>query len=1087
MLTLYPGNRMEELVQLMLHLMQQNDRLHALSTDLIVVQNPGMQHWLSMEMAQHNGVAMNIEFPLLSRFIWKMMRRLDPSVPDESPYAREVLVWRIYNALATLSEHPDFTAPTAYWLNDQPDALKRYQLARTQADLYEQYLIYRPDWIEQWDQGQFDGVQDAPAESVRWQAVLWHHLTQQEPRHPLYWLHQARTRLMEVTPGQIHLPDTVYVFGINTMAPVWWDFLRQLSTHMNLHIFTLNPSDEYWGDIQSPERQARQRAQWLAEQQKEDAWLAPEVGNPLLAAWGRQGQEFIRLMYATEQGEISVFSPPVQDTLLGMIQRDILHLQDATTEPQTQAVDDSIVVTNAHSALREVQGLHDWLLQQMAADPRLQPRDIVVMCPAVEDYAPYIEAVFDSHGMSSVEAHASVRLPCSIADRSLHDSLPLVQSFMALMALPDSRFSVNSVLAHLRLPAVQRRFGIDAADLPRLTQWLKAAAVHWGLDAEHKRALGLPADAHYTWHQGLQRLLFGFMWGDAEAVFDGQLLLPWVEGDQADLLGKLMHVLRVMQEESQQWMSQLTAIQWQARLVRLLERLYDPDDDERDGYDRVLMALHDLVAFTHRAGSTEHALPLAVVQDYFRQAFQQPEQRQRFMTGQVTFCSMVPMRSIPFKVIAVLGLNDGEFPRQRQPLGFDLMAHTRPRLGDRSRRGDDRYLFLEAMVSARQSLYLSYQGRSAKNNEEQQPSLVLQELLRYLSQGYGVAPNVLERQLPLQPFSLDNYRAPLFSYDAQWFALLKATEQVAPDNLPELTPLADDWPEPRQEPIEYWVRWFTNPPQAFAQERLGLYLERADDELDDTEPFVADYLARYGVQDDVIQAHVQGEDVIPVLERHQLGQHLPSNPTFDDELMAWTEEAQTFAELLCREGVQHATVTTLSWSHQNLTLQGETIRLDQQNVFWRFATCKPKDTLRLWLHHLIANCSAAITTKGYFRAQAKHGTDVADCLTFSPVADAEQQLRAWYDVWQRLTQAPSHLLAALALARYSDTEAKPDALILAWQKAAEFNPYLDVFWPAESPEWTATDDTLLQPLYQPMLAHQTYGPVPRVKADEATQ
>lgn len=1086
MLTLYPGNRMEELVQLMLELMRLSAREQVLSADQIVVQNPGMQHWLSMEMARHQGIAMNIDFPLLSRFIWKMMRRLDAEVPEQSPYAREVLVWRIYQALGELQHDARMAEPTSYWAGEKPDVLKRFQLARTQADLYEQYLIYRPEWVLAWDQGRFNAVPEVPEQSALWQGVLWHHLVQAEPKHPLYWLQRTQQRLQSAELSQgVNFPPSAYLFGINTMAPVWWHFLRALGERMQLHVFLLNPTDEYWGDLQSPKAVARQRARWVG-------GAAPvttdDVGNPLLSSLGQQGQEFVRLLYSEAQPEIPVYSAPDDSTLLNRIQRDILQLRDATDAPTALPPDDSVVISSTHSALREVQGLHDWLLAQFDAHPHLKPRDVLVMCPAVEDYAPYIEAVFDS-GIASAERSEWPRLPCSIADRSLSDSMPLVQSFMALMQLPDSRFTVNGILAHVRIPAVQRRFNLNADDIQTLTFWLEQAAVHWGLDANHKVQLNLPADDRYTWQQGLERLLLGFAWGDTEQEYQQQLLLPWVEGDQAELLGKLIHLLQVLREESTQWRGDSSALQWQERLIRLLERVYTPGEEDQEGYDMVLAAIQDLAAYTQRAHCADQALPLLVVQDFLRHHFSQPEQRQRFMTGQVTFCSMVPMRSIPFKIIAVLGLNDGQFPRQRQPLGFDLMAHAAPRLGDRSRRGDDRYLFLEALLSARQSLYLSYQGRSVKNNEVQQPSLVLQELQQYIAKGYARPAEQMVRQLPLQPFSPDNYRAPLKSYDGRWLQLAAGqkgdqVKQATPLQLPPLEVMheGDEMFDVRQEAIESWVRWFDHPARTFAQTRLNLYLDNEQRLLEDNEPFVASHLDRYSVQTELVNGMMSQAPLDDVLQRHHLRQHLPSNPRFLTELDEWQADAERFASVLQSTSYAGLSARALSWRKEHWVFYGQANADATKQVFWRFANPKPKDYLRLWLHHLLANLHGPMETHGLFRPDTKSRPPkgksyLAQRLVLQPIAQADACLEQWFKAWRRLSCSPWPLRAEVAFLAL-DSKARQKELWWAewWQQQVESDPYVAVLWPdgaAAFADWTPEFEQWVGELYQPVLDHLT--------------
>ena len=536
------------------------------------------------------------------------------------------------------------------------------------------------------------------------------------------------------------------------------------------------------------------------------------------------------------------FEEKTTSNILARVQQDILSLSDARHieekvekeaeekaeekgEEKSPLIDDSIIITSAHSALREVQGLHDWLLHQFNDDKSLTPKDVLVMCPQVEQYAPYVNAVF-TRGWQDI-ADEVPPLPCSIADRVSKDAEPLVAAFAELLKLPDSRFQVSSLIALLRLPAMQNRFGLNLEAIEKITHWLEAASVHWGLDKAHKQQILAQSQAKndhdsstdnsssggvngtsdsFTWQQGLTRLMRGFAFGDHSVIYQDQMLLPNIEGSDSELLGKLMLIIEQLQLSAISMSKARSAAQWQQFLFDLLQQLFEDEND--NGLSIVRTATESLVEYCQHAGY-DSDISLSVIRDYLNAHFSQPDPGRQFMVGQVTFCSMLPMRSIPFKIIAVLGLNDGEFPRQRQPLSFDLMSTTPAQLGDRSRRGDDRYLFLEAIISARRALYLSFQGRNIKNNKERQPSLVLKELMEYLARGYGwrllglneevdkesgeaLAEHI--RQLPMQAFSEQNYLGRYASFDANWLNLKRASSAQETDatlNLPEDNELTD--------------------------------------------------------------------------------------------------------------------------------------------------------------------------------------------------------------------------------------------------------------------------------------------------------
>ena len=560
-LMVYPANRLEDLAVLLNHVLKlghQNDTFGVLNSAQVIVENTGMQHWLNTQLASQNGIAMNIDYPLPGKFVWQLARQLlgDTEVPQQPPYQREALVWRIDDVLASdeIRSNNEFFEANRYWQSEASgsattsptanDLLKRFQLASALADLFEQYILYRPDWLKQW---QIDGQNDHQVQ--HWQAQLWAILCRQDGRHPIDIQHKLMGCLSQMSGAEPNtLPQQICLFALNTMAPATLDVFSALAQHTQVHVFHLNPCAEYWGHIQSEKAIAATQLKYWLEQQ--DDQVPVDGGNPLLANLGSQGKEFFRLLQQQDSYNIDAFEdaePHYSETsllMLHQLQQDILHLKDAC-EDQQDKTDNSLVFTSASSALRELQGLHDWLLGQFNQDPSLKPSDILVMCPQVEDYAAYVGAVFDTNGFqlgygTDAKNLETPQLPCSIADRKPQDAEPLVAAYLQLLHLPDSRFQVTFILDLLRLPAMQRKFNITSVELDTIAVWLTNASVHWGIDEHHKAStLGqAQATSTYSWSWGLKRLLLGFAQGDQMPHYQDDWLLDDVEGNQALLLGR---------------------------------------------------------------------------------------------------------------------------------------------------------------------------------------------------------------------------------------------------------------------------------------------------------------------------------------------------------------------------------------------------------------------------------------------------------------------------------------------------------------------------------------------------------------------
>ncbi len=1107
MFYLYPANKMENLLVL-LDKIQQLSPLPVFAQDTVIVQNAGMQHWLNMSLAEQRGISMNMRYALPSQFLWNLIRNLasDEDVPEQSPYSREVLAWRIDTLLASSEVTGDecFQVATQYWQANSADndsenssysdakQLKRYQLACQLADLYEQYLIFRPEWIHDWHQGVFNAFDQADNASSSgsdeaeqslesnaiWQGKLWHLLVREQAYDPRDLVALAIKNLnnTEKLKAQI-LPQRLSFFGINAMAPLWLEFINALSQQIDVHFFHLNPCYAYWGDVVTEKNAIEAWLKGTDFSHQESADLADvnlQVGNPLLANLGQQGREFMALLYQYSTINIDVFESAVADlateqinnekannekasseqaqpslderkqaSVLACVQEDILSLSDARHSTpniyqEAPKVDGSVLITSAHSALREVQGLHDWLLHQFNQDKSLTPKDVLVMCPQVEQYAPYVNAVF-TRGWQDI-ADEVPPLPCSIADRISKDAEPLVAAFSQLLTLPDSRFQVSSLIALLRLPAMQARFAINLDDIEKITHWLELSAVHWGLDKTHKQQVLSQSSAttlddatdSFTWQQGLSRLMRGFAFADHRVIYQNQLLLPTIEGSDSELLGKLMLIIEQLQLTAAKMSKARSATQWQQFLFELLTQLFDDEND--NGLAIVRSAIESLVEYCQHAGYHTD-ISLAVIRDFLNNHFSQPDPGRQFMIGQVTFCSMLPMRSIPFKIIAVLGLNDGEFPRQRQPLSFDLMTTTPAQLGDRSRRGDDRYLFLEAIISARQALYLSFQGKNIKNNKDRQPSLVLKELMEYLARGYGwqllglnsdSEVNILSqvRQLPMQAFSEQNYLGQFASFDANWLNLRRENPALTTAIKSADADLGDPLDVVNSEAhlvASELIRFYQHPGRYYAQKALYLYLDNTNTLINDVEPFVPNHLDSYLLRQDLLSYYLaptqSKQSCQELLLSAKLSGSLPDLPSTDELIKGWQQDSENFSQFIITELAQGEDLiltkndcsVTLNLAHflsnnlagssentsstapglfladelailtavlpQRLTLSTKLTLVANKAVFYRSSSAKAKDLFTLYLHQLIIQVAQtdAATHELFADITATHG------------------------------------------------------------------------------------------------------------------
>ncbi|PUE41254.1 exodeoxyribonuclease V subunit gamma [Limnohabitans sp. Bal53] len=778
-----------------------------LESEVVLVQSNGMAEWIKIELARQGGVCAATRVELPSRFLWRTYRQVlgSQQVPSESPLDKLPMTWRLMAVLPGCLSDPVFQPVAGFLRGDEPDRL--LQLASRLADLFDQYQIYRPDWLQDWAAGRNvlrkAAGHDELGEDQLWQAELWRRVldtlddSQRQATRPA--LHaRALAHLQSGQPLASPVARRVSVFGMSHMPGQLLEMLAALAAHSQVLLAVPNPCQYHWGDIMDGR-------EWLQAERRRHAYRGEALAAlplaqmhlhapTLLAAWGRQGRDFIRQLDAfddlqaaqqvTQWPRLDFFDDvPGEDgtRLLAQLQRRIRDLEPSSGGAKALPLrqdDRSVTFSVAHSPVRELEVLHDQLLQWFHASPEpLSPRDVVVMVPDIEVMAPAIRAVFGQYKRADARF-----IPYDIADLGAQAISPLIHAVEWLLALPQQRSRMSELVELLEVPALAARFGLKDEHLPTLTRWMAGSGIRWGLSAEHRAGLGLGVcgDDNSALF-GVQRMLMGYACG-ADPVDDdvswGVSPYPEVGGLDAELAGSLAHLLQALIDWWQSCTQSATPVRWAERCRAMLVALFKPrDDHDRNALAALDQALNDWVRACGEAGFAE-AVPLAVARSAWLEALKAPRLEQRFRAGGVTFCTLMPMRAIPFKAVCLLGMNDGDYPRRSPRADFDLMGlpgMTRP--GDRSRRDDDRQLMLEALLSARQLLYVSWSGRSVRNNSEQPPSVLVSQLRDEIDLLWGKdTAQGLTTVHPLQPFSRAYFEvgSGLQTYAKEWRAAQSA-------------------------------------------------------------------------------------------------------------------------------------------------------------------------------------------------------------------------------------------------------------------------------------------------------------------------
>jgi exodeoxyribonuclease V gamma subunit len=821
------------------------------------------------------------------------------SSPAGDPWSPERAVWPL---LEVVDDHfgDPFMRPLAAHLRasspGEPNGIpRRFTAVRHLADLYDHYAVHRPDMLLAWLRGSESALSSARPEDMAWQAELWRLLRQRlNVPSPAERLETAPSRI-EAQPELLDLPSRISLFGLTRLPSSHLQVLKAIGAHRDVHLFLLHPSDALWEEVAT--RVPRPPAGLL----RQDDPTARLARNPLLRSWGRDAREMQLVLAAHGVTGGTHGAAEVQEratTLLRRIQADVRadrpppgpRAPSDAEDPRSVLAedDDSLRVHSCHGRARQVEVVREAVLHLLADDPTLEPRDVIVMCPDIELFAPLVSAAFGA----AAEAGAP-ELRARLADRSLRQTNPMLAVAAHLLELAGSRATASDVLDFASREPVSRRFGLDISQeaLSRVEHWLAGTGVRWGLDAPHRRAWKLGQVEAGTWRAGMDRLLLGVAMAEDERLFGGTLPFGDLSSDDIALAGRLAELVERLTLTLDELAGPQTAQCWARALADGTARLAASAPDEAWQDEQLRHALEDIAGeagWPERpageggaerfgtvgisgTGATPVELDLSEARALLADRLRGRPTRANFRTGDMTICTLVPMRSVPHRAVCLLGLDDGLFPRPREQDGDDLLLAD-PQVGDRDVPSEDRQLLLDALLAATEHLVITFEGRDQHLNQRRPPAVPVAELLDVvdktvrLSDPARAAREAVVVDHPLQAFNPDNF-APglLHGRDAWRFdeAYLEGARAVSGSRRPKRSFLPEPLPPRGGATVQLssLVRFLEHPVRAFLRERLGFYAADIPDPPDDALVVEMTPLERWALGDRLLEARLGGADL----------------------------------------------------------------------------------------------------------------------------------------------------------------------------------------------------------------------------------
>jgi exodeoxyribonuclease V gamma subunit len=713
--------------------------------ELVLVPARGVERWLSQRLSHilghghgAGGVCAGVAFRSPSSLIAEIT-----GDADDDPWSPDAMTWPLLEAIDCSLDEPWCRTLATHLGHFEPaDAEaelrrgRRYSVARRLAGLFASYARQRPqllvDWLDH-NPGDLDA-------DLAWQPELWRALVDRIEAEPPHIRHQKTVaRLRE---GPAGLPPRLSLFGHTRLACTEVELLDALATHHGLHLWLPHPSDDLWQALSNTHGTVPRRGDTSRKAAK----------HPLLETLGRDLRELQRALPTNRATDEFLSGATRPDTLLGWLQSGITANAVRPGNRILAEADRSVQVHACHGPARQIDVLREVLLGLLEDDPTLEPRDIVVMSPDIDTYAPLIVAGFGL-GETAGDSHPAHRLRVRLADRALTQTNPLLAVAAELLAIAGTRATASQVVNLAQAAPVRARFGFTDDDLDAITDWVRDSNIRWGFDARHREPYGLDHIVHNTWRFGLDRILTGVaMSGDSQAWLGTALPLDDVGSNRVELAGRLAEYAERLHRIVERLSGSKPLTEWVDALTAGIDLLTASGDAWQ--HAQVQREFGDVLA---RAGSRASTLlRLPDVRSLLAAHLAGRPTRANFRTGTLTVCTMVPMRSVPHRVVCLVGLDDGVFPRLNVPDGDDVLAR-KPMTGERDIRSEDRQLLLDAIGSATASLVITYTGADEHTGHLRPPAVPLAELLDALDQT-TVSPvrDAVVTRHPLQPFDVKN-------------------------------------------------------------------------------------------------------------------------------------------------------------------------------------------------------------------------------------------------------------------------------------------------------------------------------------------
>ena len=964
MIYTHKSNNLEVLADLISDALNEHTSGDPFKSDKIIVPNLDTSSWLKLKIAEKNGFAGNIKFLLPGEWLYTKIREIYPDLPGLLPSDPEPMTWTIFELLSDKTLRSNLKKIDRY-INAQPDEnseLALIQISKKIASLYDQYLLYRPELILKWESG------DIGKGDEEWQAKLWVKMNSRWKSEYGTDLSIHKAELYRVVFDQtVEGGDRLYLFNPGLIAQPIVELMKKVGIQQDVFLYLISPAQEI-----------------------------DKNSHSLLSAWGKEA-EAVEVQYETENLEVSNhFSDINSNNQLHEVQNSISRQQTDLNLACPDNKLNGIDVRSCHSTLREVEVLYTYLAELFEADEKLSPDEILVVSPDMSQYTSTVKAVFENHD------ELLPKIPFHIAGNSNKKTALFERSISRLLQIADSRFNSTDILDFLTLQPIREHLQLSESDVSTIRQWIEENHVYWGMDKNHREELNQPAVNLQTWNSAIRRVWLGQTMASKKGeLWNDTLLYDGLDSTSDQLVwSRFTQFLNKLDKVRSQTKSKRKVDDWCDLIDNWMSTFFSERLLSSETVSGTIKSLQSFKENAQLAKPTTEVSYSVIKQELDKKLNEKRSGSAKLNRG-VTFSNMVPVRSLPFKVIALIGLNEGVFPRKLSSPDYDLMVQN-PNTTDRNRRNEDRNLFLESIMATKERHYCSYIGQDRVDNEQLPPSPIVSDWIGYLSKSSGLKEEFIVKKESISSFSPNSFLNTGYeSLDAICAKKINLSKDESSGLI--LSKLPDDSEDtPTLSPSEF-VAFFSNPIRAYLRNNYKVRLRDLDEEKDE---FELNHLDKYQMFIQTFGWLLEGYSESEIVTLYQNSGKIPIGWKGDSETIKLITNADKTIQLIRSHGfTPEFSRETIDLDLNHLSISGEVQSFSKEDSLdISFSSMSGKNLLNSWIKHLMVLSTTGNSTPSYLLCEPKNGDP--NLIRFTPVENSDTELNKLADHYLNGHQSP---------------------------------------------------------------------------------